>query len=97
MIRPSRPNTLDNTTRVAPPDWEQVAMAIQRLELNKASGYDDLPAELFKVEGDELVRCLHHLLCNILSQKACQVLGDLVCSAQYSKRTMPQSAAIIVA
>ena len=25
MIRPSRPNTLDNTTPVAPPDQEEVA------------------------------------------------------------------------
>ena len=58
MIRPSRPNTLDNTTPVAPPDREEVAMAIQRL--NKTSGYDWLPAELFKAGGDELVRCMHH-------------------------------------
>ena len=58
MIRPSRPNTLDNTTPIAPPDREEVAMAIQRLKLNKAS----LPAEIFKAEGDELVSCLHYLL-----------------------------------
>ena len=43
MITPSRPNTLDNTTPVAPPDREEVTMAIQRLKLNKASGYDGLP------------------------------------------------------
>ena len=42
-------------------------MAIQRLKLNKASGYDGLPAELFKAGGDELVRCMHHLLCDIWS------------------------------
>ena len=65
MIRPSRPNTLVNTTLVAPPDREVVTMAIQRLKLNKASGYDGLPAELFKAGGDELVRCMHHLLCDI--------------------------------
>ena len=45
MIRPSRPNTLDNTTSVAPALREEVAMAIQRLKFNKASGYDGLPAE----------------------------------------------------
>ena len=65
MIRPSRPNTLENTTPVAPPDREEVTMAIQRLKLNKASGYDGFPAELFKAGGDELVRCMHQLLCNI--------------------------------
>ena len=65
MIRPSRPNTLDNTTPVAPPDREEVTMAFQRLKLNKAGGYDGLRAELFKAGGDELVSCMHHLLCNI--------------------------------
>ena len=90
MIRPSRPKTLDNTTPVARPDREEVAVAIQRLKLNKASGYDGLPAELFKAEGDELVRCMHHLLCNIWSLKnmpsdwsLCKVLkkGDAsICS-----------------
>ena len=39
MIRPSRPKTLDNTTPVAPPDCEEVAMAIQRLKLNKSRGW----------------------------------------------------------
>ena len=42
-------------------------MAIQRLKLNKSSGYDGLSAELFKAGGDELVRCMHHLLFNIWS------------------------------
>ena len=42
-------------------------MAIQRLKLNKASGYDGLPAEHFKAGGDELVPCMHHLLCDIWS------------------------------
>ena len=45
---------MDNTTPVAPPDREEVAMAIQRLKLNEASGYDGLPAELFKAGVDEL-------------------------------------------
>ena len=67
MIRPSRPNNFDNTTPVAPPDREEVATTIERLKLNKASGYDGLPAEIFKAGGDELVRCMHHFLCNIWS------------------------------
>ena len=58
---------MDNTTRVAPPDRKEVAMAIQRLKLNNVSRYDGLPAELFIAGGDELVRFMHHLLCNIWS------------------------------
>ena len=50
---------MDNTTPVAPQDREEVAMAIQRLKLNKASGYDGLPAELFKAGGDELVYLIY--------------------------------------
>ena len=46
---------MENTTPVALLDREEVAMAIQRLNLKKASGYDGLPAELFKAGGDELV------------------------------------------
>ena len=61
---------MDNTTPVAPPDLEEVAMAIQRFKFNKASGYDGLPAELFKAGGDALVRCTHHLLCNIWSMES---------------------------
>ena len=95
MIRPSRPNTLDNTTPFAPPDREEVPMAIQRLKLNKTSGYDGLPAELFKALS-------WFDACTTFSAtyghwKACQVIGVLVCSAQYLKRAMLQSAAIIVA
>ena len=49
-IRPSRPYTLDNSTPVVPPALEEAAIAIQRLECNKTSGYDFLSAELFKAE-----------------------------------------------
>ena len=65
MIREE--NTLDNTTPVALPDRAEVAMAIQGPKFNKASGYDGLPSELFNVGGDDLVRCMRHLLCNIWS------------------------------
>ena len=46
MIKPSRPNTLDNATPVVPSYREEVAIAIQRHKFNKASV--GLPAELFK-------------------------------------------------
>ena len=52
MVSPSRPNTLGNATPVASQDREEMAIAIQRLKFNKASGYDGLPAELFKAGGD---------------------------------------------
>ena len=69
MIRPIRPNSLDNTTPVVPPDREEVAMAIERFKLNKASGYEGLPAELFTAEGDELVRCQPPSLQHMVTEK----------------------------
>ena len=62
MSRPSRPS---NATPVATPDRKEVTIAIQRLEFNRASGYDGRRAEHFKAAADELVSCLHQLLCNI--------------------------------
>ena len=56
---------------------KKVAIAIQRLKFNKASGYDGIPTELFKAGGGGL-------------WKTCQVIGALECSAQYSKRAMQQ-------
>ena len=46
MIKSIRP--------VAPPDWEEpgrLAIAIQRLKFNKASGDDSLPADSLKAAG----------------------------------------------
>ena len=95
--QPSRPNTLDNTTTVAPPDREEVAMAIQRLKLNKAAV---MMASLLNFLKQEEMNWF--AACTTFSEtyghwQACQVIGVLVCSAQYLKRAMLQSAAIIVA
>jgi len=70
MVSPSRAITCDNNTPVTPPDREEVSIAIKRLKSNKASGYDGLPAELFKAGGEDLVDCMHDLLCKIWSQES---------------------------
>ena len=52
--------------------------------------------ELFKAGGDELVRCMHHLLYDIWSLESMPSDWSLS-SAQYLKRAMLQSAAIFTA
>jgi sorting nexin-29 len=47
------------------PSHTEVEVAIKRLKNNKAAGADGLPAELFKAGGDELVRSMHQLICNV--------------------------------
>ena len=54
---------MDNTTAVSPPDREKCGKPLSF----SGNGYVGFPAELFKTGGDELVRCMHHLLCNLWS------------------------------
>ncbi|XP_053968269.1 uncharacterized protein LOC128869687 [Anastrepha ludens] len=51
-------------------DHDEVRIAITRLKNNKASGADELPVELFKHVGEELVRCMHQLLYKIWSDES---------------------------
>jgi len=70
MISPSGPIAYINNAPVAPPERGEVTKAIRRLKNNKASGNDGLPAELFKAGGEELIKCMHELLCKIWSQES---------------------------
>ncbi|XP_042879838.1 craniofacial development protein 2-like [Penaeus japonicus] len=45
----------------------EVRAAIIKLKMNKAPGYDNLPAELIKCGGDPIIKTLH-LLCNRILQ-----------------------------
>ncbi|XP_054085694.1 uncharacterized protein LOC128921619 [Zeugodacus cucurbitae] len=60
----------DDGTDVPLPDHEEIRIAITRLKNNKAAGADRLPAELFKYGGEELIRCMHQLLCRIWSEES---------------------------
>ncbi|XP_054082672.1 uncharacterized protein LOC105219245 isoform X1 [Zeugodacus cucurbitae] len=60
----------DDGADVPLPDREEIRIAITRLKNNKAAGADGLPAGLFKYGGEELIRCLHQLLCRIWSEES---------------------------
>ena len=89
IIWSSRPKTLVNATPVAPPDREEpptkpaVMMASMLYFLKQA-------------EMSWLAVCTTFSTTYGL-WKACEVIGVLVFSAQYSKSALPQSAAIIMA
>lgn len=55
----------DDGVEVPTPSHTEVEVAIQRLKNNKAAGADGLPAELFKTGGNELVGCMHQLICKV--------------------------------
>lgn len=59
------PNTHGWTWEVEPPDIEEATEAISNLKNNQAAGPDGLPAELFKYEGEELLRTMHDLIVRI--------------------------------
>ena len=44
------------------PTREEVEMAVQKLKKHKAPGTDNIPAELFKYGGDELLTHLHSII-----------------------------------
>ena len=48
---------------IPPPTYDEISVAIQRLKNNKAAGPDGLNAEQFKAGGNELVGCMHQLIC----------------------------------
>ena len=96
MIRPSWPNTLDNIP-VAPPDWEEWPWPFSGLNsIKPAVMMASLLNFLKQEEMDWFAACIT-FSATYGHWKACQVIGVLVCSAQYLKRAMLQSAAIIVA
>ena len=77
----------------APTGWgyrRPARVAIQRLKNNKAVGPDGLPAHLFKVRSDELVKSMHQLVCRIWLEES--MPSEWTLSALYPdiKRDMRQ-------
>ena len=97
MIRPSRPNTLDNTTTVAPPDREKWPLPFSGLNSTKPAVMMASLLNILKQEDMSWFAACTTFSATYGHRKVGQVFAVLVCSAQYLKRAMLQSAAIIVA
>jgi hypothetical protein len=52
----------DTNDEDSSPTIEEVEMAVQKLKITKARGTDNIPAELFKCGGNELVKHLHTII-----------------------------------
>ena len=52
----------DNGLAVPLPSHEELKVTIMRLKNNKATGPDDLPAELFKISCSELIQRMHQFI-----------------------------------
>ena len=57
------------------PTREEVEMVVQKLKQHKAPGTENIPAEIFNFEGDELLTHLHSILREIFLKKKCQQIG----------------------
>ena len=57
-------NTITADLQVEPPDYNGIETAISKLKTGKASGYDQIPAELIK-KGGTIRKLLHDLILNI--------------------------------
>ena len=73
---------MDNATPAAPPDREEVPIAIQRFKCNKASGYDDLDELMNSLKQEEMswLDACTTFSATYGHWKACQVIGVLVYS-----------------
>ena len=39
--------------------WSQIEMAVKKVKKGKTAGFDNIPAELLKNEGDDVIEALH--------------------------------------
>jgi hypothetical protein len=54
------------------PTIEEVEMTFRKLKKHKAPGTDNIPAELFKYGGNELVKYLHTIIKEIWLKEKCE-------------------------
>ena len=61
-FRDVAPNPIDDDGVVIPPPSHEEVQVANTLKNNKTAGPDDIPAELFKTECNELVGRMHQLI-----------------------------------
>jgi len=76
----------DTNEEDSAPTVEEVEMAVQKLKNYKAPGTDNIPAELFKYGGSELVKHLHNIIKDIWQKKYLPTEWNASIIAPYIKR-----------
>ena len=72
-------------------EWE-VKWALESLIMNKASGGDGIPVELFQILKDDAVKVLHSICQEIWKTQQCHRTGKGQFSFQSQRKAMPRKA-----
>ena len=87
MVADLEPDMLESEVK-----WDLESMAI-----NKASGGEVIPVELFKILKDDAVKVLHSICQRVWKKlSSCQRIGKDQSTSQSEKRTVPKNAPTIV-
>ena len=69
----------------------KVKWALRSMAVNKASGSDEIPAELFKSLKDDAIKVLHSLCQQIWKTQQCHRTGKGQSSSQLPRRAIPKN------
>ena len=70
----------------------EVKWALGSITMNKASGGDGIPAELFQILKDDTVKVLHSICQQIWKISSSQRIGNGQFSLQSQRKAMPENA-----
>ena len=91
--RSSRPDNHDGVITHLEPDILEceIKWALGSITMNKASGGDGIPVELFKIPKDDAVKVLHSTCQQIWKTQQRPQAGRSQFSFQFQKKTMPKN------
>ena len=70
----------------------EVKWALESITMNKASGGDGIPVELFQILKDDAVKVLHSICQQIWKLSSGHRTGKGQFSSQFQRKTMPKNA-----
>ena len=80
-------------THLEPDNLEcEVKWALESITMNKASGDDGIPVELFQILNDDAVKVLHSICQQIWKTRQCHRTGKGQFSFQSQRKAMPKNA-----
>ena len=87
------PDNHDSVITHEEPDSQQceVKWALGSITMNKASGSDGVPVELFQIPKDDAVKVLHSICQQIWKTQQCPRTGKGQFSFQSQRRAMPKN------
>ena len=69
----------------------EVKWALESITMNKASGSDGIPVELFQILKDDAVKVLHSICQQIWKTQQCHAIGKGQSSFQSQRKAMPKN------